>query len=76
MHQKDDTQQLKFEDFYLPFGGRLRSDNRWVTLAKQIPWQQIEQKYSENFSNNKAGCPAKSAHIALGSLAKKTASQQ
>lgn len=68
MYRKDDTNQLKFEDFYLPFGGKLRSDNRWVILSKQIPFQQIEQQYSANFSDNKAGCPAKSARIALGSL--------
>ena len=68
MYRKDDTNQLKFEDFYLPFGGKLRSDNRWVILSKQIPWQQIEQQYSANFSDNKAGCPAKSARIVLGSL--------
>jgi hypothetical protein len=68
MYRKDDTNQLKFEDFYLPFSGKLRSDNRWVILSKQIPWQQIEQQYSANFSDNKVGCPAKSARIALGSL--------
>ena len=32
MYRKDDTNQLKFEDFYLPFAGKLRSDNRWVIL--------------------------------------------
>ena len=68
MYRKDNTHQLEFEDFYLPFGGKLRRDNRWVILSKQIPWQQIEQRYSDNFSDNKAGCPAKSARIALGSL--------
>ena len=68
MYRKDDANQLQFEDFYLPFGGKLRSDNRWVILSKQIPWQQIEQQYSANFPDNKAGCPAKSARIALGSL--------
>jgi len=69
MYRKDNSDQLQFEDFYLPFGGKLRSDNRWVILSKQIPWSQIEQEYSSNFSNsNNAGCPAKSARIALGSL--------
>jgi len=68
MYRKDDTNQLKFEDFYLPFGGKLRSDNRWVILSKQIPWQQIEQQYLAYFSDSKVGCPAKSARIALGSL--------
>ncbi|MCD4830521.1 MAG: hypothetical protein K8R02_01785 [Anaerohalosphaeraceae bacterium] len=30
MYHKDDTYQQKFEDFYLPFGGKPRSDNCWV----------------------------------------------
>ena len=68
MYHKDDANQLQFEDFYLPFGGQLRSDNRWVVLSRQIPWQQIELAYSANFSDSKVGCPAKSARIALGSL--------
>jgi len=68
MYRKDDTNQLRFKDFYLPFGGQLRSDNRWVVLSKHIPWGQIEQAYSANFSGSKVGCPAKSARIALGSL--------
>jgi hypothetical protein len=68
MYRKNDTNQLKFEDFYLPFSGKLRSNNRWVILSKQIPWQQIEQQYSDKFSDNNTGCPAKSARIALGSL--------
>ena len=68
MYRKDDPNQMEFEDFYLPFGGKLRSDNRWVILSKQIPWEQIEQEYSTNFSQNNTGNPAKSARIALGSL--------
>ena len=68
MYRRHDTNQLEFEDFYLPFGGKLRSDNRWVILSKQIPWQQIEQQYSSLFSKAHIGSPAKSAHIALGAL--------
>lgn len=68
MYRKANHNQLKFEKFYLPFGGKLRSDNRWVILSKQIPWAQIEQEYSANFSESNAGCPAKSARIALGAL--------
>jgi len=68
MYRKDDANQLRFEDFYLPFGGKLRSDNRWVILSKQIPWQQVEQEYLMNFSQSDTGNPAKSARIALGSL--------
>jgi hypothetical protein len=68
MYRKDDANQLKFENFYLPFGGKLRSDNRWVSLSRQIPWDKIEQAYSGNFSDSSVGCPAKSARVALGSL--------
>ena len=67
MYRKNSPHQLKFENFYLPFGGNLRSDNRWVVLAKQIPWQQIEQAYGELFCEDN-GCPAKSARMALGAL--------
>jgi transposase, IS5 family len=68
MYRKNNTSQFQFEDFYLPFGGKLRSDNRWVVLSKQIPWPQVEQEYAALFSESKAGCPPKSARIALGSL--------
>lgn len=68
MYQKQHTNQLQFEDFYLPFSGKLRSSNRWVILSKQIPWRKIEQQYSSNFDTDNTGCPAKSARIALGSL--------
>jgi len=43
MYRKEDVSQLKFEDFYLPFGGKLRSNNRWIIMAQQIPWQDIEK---------------------------------
>jgi len=60
--------QPEFEDFYLPFGGKLRSDNRWVKLAKLIPWGEIEEQYAENFTDTGMGAPAKAARIALGAL--------
>jgi transposase, IS5 family len=59
--------QLSFENFYLPFGGKLSSDNRWVKLAKLIPWETVEANYAEQFSAT-MGAPAKSFRIALGTL--------
>lgn len=67
MYHKDNPHQLTFEHFYLPFGGHLRGDNRWVILADQIPWDQIEAAYGELFCEDN-GCPAKSARMALGAL--------
>jgi len=60
--------QRQFENFYLPFGGRLRSDNRWVRLAKLIPWTEFESLYAASLADSGMGCPAKSVRIALGSL--------
>jgi len=61
--------QEGFENFILPFGGRLRSDNRWVVLAKLIPWGEFEGSYCEHFSKrSRRGAPSMSLRIALGSL--------
>jgi len=51
----------------LPFGGKLSSENRWVKLAKLIPWEAFEQTYADQFSEG-MGAPAKSFRMALGSL--------
>jgi hypothetical protein len=61
-------EQLEFEDFHLPFDGRLRSDNRWVRLAKLIPWKQVEKVYVSSLSGTGQGTPAKSVRVALGAL--------
>ena len=58
--------QLQFESFYLPFGGKL--DNRWVTLAKRIPWEEIEDLYASSLSGTGKGAPAFSVRIAFGAL--------
>src|SRR6056297_390247 len=60
--------QLKFEDFYRPFGGRLRSDNRWVKLAKLIPWHEFEELYASTLAGTGMGAPAMSVRVALGAL--------
>jgi hypothetical protein len=67
IYRKQKNQPI-FEDFYLPFGGKLRSDNRWVKLAKLIPWVEIEEQYAEHFTDTGMGAPAKAARIALGAL--------
>ena len=68
MYHKDKPHQLQFEDFYLPFGGKLRSDNRWVVLSKLIPWQEIEQEYARNFEGRDTGNEAKKARLAFRAL--------
>ena len=58
----------EFESFYLPFGGHLYSDNRWVQLAKLVPWNEIEKKYERHFAESGMGAQAKSVRVALGAL--------
>ena len=68
MYRQPAVNQLAFEDFILPFGGKLRHDNRWVMLAKQIPWAAVETAYAQQFSQEDLGSPAKSSRLALGAL--------
>jgi hypothetical protein len=65
---KSTLKQMTFEKFFLPFGGKLRSDNRWVKLAKLIPWHEFEEIYARSFAGTGMGAPAKSVRIALGAL--------
>ncbi len=45
----------------------MAADNRWVQLAKLIPWSEFEQEYAQNFETE-MGPPAKSFRLALGAL--------
>jgi len=65
---KYNSKQLEFEQFALPFNGGLRSDNRWVKMAKFIPWDEFESLYSKSLSGSQMGSPALSVRIALGAL--------
>lgn len=65
---KHNLKQLEFENFNLPFDGKLRSDNRWVKLAKFIPWEEFEVGYAKKLSGSGLGPPAMSVRIALGAL--------
>jgi len=67
MYRDNKPGQLSFENFYLPFGGKLSGENRWVTLSKLIPWKKFEGEYAEQFSKG-IGAPAKPFRMALGAL--------
>lgn len=64
MYKKSNKKQLSF---FLPFGGQLDPENRWVKLSEIIPWDAIEEKYAELFPAN-CGMPAKPLRMALGAL--------
>jgi IS5 family transposase len=67
MYRQSATGQLSFENFYLPFGGKLSGENRWVRLAELVPWEEFESEYAEQFSQGQ-GAPAKNFRMALGAL--------
>jgi len=59
--------QLTIDDFILPFSGKLSAENRWVKLAKVIPWDEIEEEYAFMFPSDR-GNVAKPVRMALGAL--------
>jgi hypothetical protein len=65
---KYNSKQLEFEEFSLPFNGGLRSDNRWIKIAKFIPWDEFESLYSKSLSGSQMGSPALPVRIAIGAL--------
>lgn len=58
--------QLTLYDFVQPFGGKLDPQNRWIRLAQELDWREMEQKYAVNFG--KAGAQALPMRMAFGSL--------
>lgn len=67
MYRKRPREQVEFESFHLAFGGKLRNDNRWVRLAKLIPWEEIERRYAALFRGTR-GAPAITAREAVANL--------
>lgn len=67
MYREKDKSQLTFDNFHLPFGGKLDKENRWIKLSQIIPWDTIETMYAGKFSSTQ-GAPAKPLRMALGSL--------
>jgi hypothetical protein len=67
MYRKQTQQDTSPGEFELPFGGKLAADNRWVILAKIIPWTEFEAEYAAIFTEV-LGAPAKTFRMALGAL--------
>jgi transposase, IS5 family len=59
--------QLSFEDFHMPFGGKLDKSNRWIKMANTVPWYEAELLYAKKFPS-KRGAPALTVRMALGAL--------
>ena len=69
MLRKRDREQMTVEDFVGPIGGKLSAENRWVKMAKVMPWDLIEEIYSKSFKNdNTEGRPPIPSRMAFGAL--------
>lgn len=60
--------QLSFDCFQSPFEKNLRSDNRWVVLARLIPWDEVCNVYLKNVGTSSTGRPGLSPRVVIGSL--------
>ena len=67
MYKKVEQLKTESENFELPFGGKLANDNRWIMMAKLVPWAEVEEEYAKKFTIE-IGAPAKSSRMALGAL--------
>jgi len=68
LYQMTENQLILPDDFFLPFGGTLNKENRWVILASLIPWWKAEEKYAKTFKKTFRGQKSVSVRIALGAL--------
>ena len=49
MYRREHRDQLSFEEFFLPFGGKLSGNNRWIKLNALIPWDELGDDYASQF---------------------------
>jgi hypothetical protein len=67
MYRSTQREQLEFADFYLPFSGELDPENRWIALARLVPWELAEQIYHADLCAD-FGQPIVPSRTALGAL--------
>ncbi len=66
MYDKENKEELKFVNFYQPFGGKMDPNNRWLKMADIVPWDVLEEKYAGQFKA--IGRGAKKVRMAVGAL--------
>ncbi len=64
MYRSVDRLTLPLFPELFPFGGQLNRLNRWLKLAELIPWDEIERRYANYFSE--IGRPATDARFFAG----------
>lgn len=61
------TSQLSITGFETPFAQTLSPDNRWVILARSIPWDKLASVYYKKMRAN-FGAPKLSARLLIGAV--------
>lgn len=61
------SNQLTLEGFSTPFDNSLSPDNRWVKLAKVVPWDELAKVYITNL-NQYSGRESIDARMVIGAL--------
>jgi len=59
--------QVSIDDFLVPQGKRLNPNNRWIKLAKIVPWDELSKVYFKKMSH-KMGRKSISPRIILGTV--------
>ena len=60
--------QLELVGFESPFTKYLDPGNRWVKLAKQIPWDKIANVYQRQLNNSITGAGGINPRVAIGAM--------
>ena len=60
--------QSTFPGFETPFAKHLNSSNRWIVLAKRIPWDELVNVYQKQMGNSKTGADGINPRVVIGSL--------
>jgi len=68
MYRKVDQSPNPPSNFDLPFEGKLSEDNRWVIMAKIIPWSEFLLRNMLKILHSLLELPLASFRIALGAL--------
>jgi len=61
------SKQLSFEDFEAHLGKKLNGQNRWVSLASQIPWDELATIYGRSLRRD-FGRPSVDARMVIGAM--------
>jgi hypothetical protein len=67
MFRYTSSSQISLDDFMDNLGKKLNSQNRWVKLAQQIPWDELAKIYAESLSED-MGRPCKDARLVIGAI--------